>query len=104
MKYLAALLVALFAVSPAMAKTKRVQYKERPNLMRCAIWVAPAAGCSLEERVIGGAILTAGVGAIVGSAGAATGVITYSASIANTAGAGALIGGVTGTLGALIVR
>jgi len=102
MKYLVVLLVAMFATTPALAKTKF--RAERPSLLRCAIWIAPTAGCSLEERVIGGAILTAGVGAIIGSAGAATGVVTYSATVANTAGAGAVIGGVTGALGALIVR
>tara|TARA_B110000503_G_scaffold95469_1_gene143740 strand:+ start:2675 stop:2959 length:285 start_codon:yes stop_codon:yes gene_type:complete len=94
MKYLAALLVVLGTAGSAQAA----------SLLRCAIWIVPDRTCSLEERVIGGAILTAGVGAIIGSAGAATGLITFSASIATTAGAGALIGGATGTVGALIVR
>lgn len=84
-----AILIAGF--SSAQAAPKKAQPVQQPSLIRCAVWIVPAYGCSIDERMIGGAILTASVGIGIGAIWGAMGL-------------GAAIGGGTGAVAPLIVR
>lgn len=59
-KTLAALLIAAAFATPAYAAKKTsAPAVQHPSYIRCAIWLPPARGCTMDERIIGGAILTA---------------------------------------------
>lgn len=103
---LAALLVSVAVASPAAAKNKRKTIDNSPSLLECGLFFIPA-NCSPTDRILGGAIVGAGlgfgIGAIVGASG---GAITGGALAANTtagvAGSYAVIGAGVGATGGLL--
>lgn len=93
MKILTAILVTIALSTPAFAAKKTsTPAVQKPSYIRCAIFLPPVQGCTMDERIIGGAILTAlvasGIGWAVGGQ-----VWTYAA-----------IGGGTGAVGPMVVR
>lgn len=91
-KYLFALLAVAALSAPASAASPaKKPVAQPPSLVRCAVWVAPVKGCTDDERIGGGTILTAAVGLAV-------------SAIFPPLWIGLAVGAATGFVGATVVK
>ena len=109
--------LALASLSPASAAIRHHRYAaapvaQSPGLLICGMFLIPSQGCSQEERIVGGIIVTAALGAGVGwavggGALALSGGLGHFAAIHTTAyviGTGAMIGAAAGGVTGAIVH
>jgi len=96
-KLLAALLLTAVLATPASALTRQGSPTQSAGILRCAFWLVPGAYCSMEHKIIGGAIMGTAIGTGVGAIAASSGMWL-------NVGNGALIGLPIGGLAPLVIR